>query len=270
MITKLIISKKENPLKSFRIIFLLVTFVLAGCINKESLRKTLDENPDLIYGVIEKHPKEFIEAVNKAAMSARAEQQKSAEAEQAKQMEDEFKNPKNPVVDLDHRTFEGPKEAPVTIVEYSDFQCPFCARGYYTMNEILKANPKTVKLIYKHLIIKPMGEITARYYESIGLQNREKAKKFHDSVFEHQAKLHDGESFLQKTAKTLGVNMAQLKKDLHSEAVTKIINEDKAEGQKFGFTGTPGFLVNGVALRGAYPQAEFQKVIDRHLKDAKK
>ena len=70
---------------------------------------------------------------------------------------------------------------------------------------------------------------------------------------------------LDRLAKEVGADVAKLKRDKDSQKVTDIIEADKAEAAKFGFSGTPGFLINGVSIKGAYPAAEFQKVIDKHL-----
>jgi len=102
------------------------------------------------------------------------------------------------------------------------------------------------------------------------MQDASKAKKFHDLVFDGQKQLGSGKtSFLDKMAKKAGANMGKLKKDLESDAVKEIIEADMAEAKKFGFSGTPGFLVNGVSLKGAYPFSEFKKIIDRHLENKK-
>ena len=98
------------------------------------------------------------------------------------------------------------------------------------------------------------------------MQDPVKAEKFHDNIFENQKKLNSGkEKFLKELAKKVGADMKKLAKDIESDAVKKIVESDMAEAKKFGFSGTPGFLVNGVSLKGAYPFAEFKKIIDRHL-----
>ncbi len=66
-------------------------------------------------------------------------------------------------------------------------------------------------------------------------------------------------------AKRAGADLKKVEKDLNSEAITKRIEADMEEARKFNFSGTPGFLINGVSLRGAYPFSEFKEIIDRHL-----
>ena len=105
-----------------------------------------------------------------------------------------------------------------------------------------------------------------RHFEAIALQSHEKAEKFHNMVFESQAQMKDkGEKLFAEIAKKLGVDMKKLEADLKSDAVTKNIDSDMAEAKKFNMSGTPGFIINGVALRGAYPFSEFKTIIDQHL-----
>ena len=249
-----------------------ITVLAFSCTPSPSqLKKAVEENPDIVFAAIEKDPQKFIEVVNKAAREAQMKGREKEMQEERDRMEAEFKNPKKPEIG-DSRVIFGAKDAPVTIVEYSDFQCPYCQRGYNTMKEVLKAYEGKVRVIYKHLPLDfhPMAEPAARYFEAIGLQSPSKAEKFHDAVFEDQQSLGaEKGDFLDKMAKKVGADMGKLKKDLESEAVKGIIAADMAEARKFEFSGTPGFLVNGVSLKGAYPLDEFKKIIDRHLGESK-
>lgn len=241
--------------------------VLAGCTTKQQIENAIESNPDIVFNAIKKNPKRFVEVVNEAVRSA----QESARDDEAKQetarLEEEFKNPKKPAVE-EGRVIFGNKDAPITIVEYSDFQCPFCARGYNTVKEVMKAYGDKVRVVFKHLPLDfhPLAMPASRYFEAIAMQDHKKAEKFHDEIFNNQAKLNqDGDKFLKNTAKKVGANIAKLEADLKSDAVQKRIEADMEEARKFEFSGTPGFLINGVSLRGAYPTPEFKKIIDRHL-----
>ncbi len=228
------------------------------------LQKTLEQNPNILVNAIKKNPDAIIGAIDDAAKgkaNARAagQQQDSREAE--------FANPKKPEIGKDRVMF-GSKNASITIVEYSDFECPFCSRGYNTLKELMGKYEGKIRVLYKHLPLNfhPLAEPAARYYEAIALQDHKKAASFHDKIFEEQSKLKtEGQAMLDRLAKEVGADVAKLKRDKDSQKVTDIIEADKAEAAKFGFSGTPGFLINGVSIKGAYPAAEFQKVIDRHL-----
>ncbi len=209
-----------------------------------------------------------MKTVQEAMNAARTEQAKDEEANEAKQMEEEFKNPKKPEI-AENRAVLGKADAPITIVEYSDFQCPFCTRGYLVVKEVKEKYGEKVRFMYKHLPLMdkhPEAMPAAQYFEAIALQSKEKAYKFHDMIFENQDKLNaEKAKFLDDAVKKVGADLAKVKKDLKSEVVAKNIQADMEEARKFDFNGTPGFLVNGVSIRGAYPVQHFQKIIDRQL-----
>jgi protein-disulfide isomerase len=103
-------------------------------------------------------------------------------------------------------------------------------------------------------------------YEAIALQDTAKASKFKHYVFTHQDELsQQGEKLIERAAKEVGANVAKAKKDAEGDVVKARIDADRAEAEKFGFSGTPGYLVNGVSLKGAYPIDEFKALIDKHL-----
>jgi protein-disulfide isomerase len=239
---------------------------LTGC--DVAIKKTLENNPDIVFDTIKKNPGKFMKTVQEAMNAARMEQAKDEEANEAKNMEEEFKNPKKPVITED-RAVLGKPDAPITIVEYSDFQCPFCTRGYLVVKEVKEKYGDKVRFIYKHLPLMdkhPEAMPAAQYFEAIALQSKEKAYKFHDMIFENQDKLNSEKTkFLDNAVKQVGADLAKVKKDLKSEVVAKNIQADMEEARKFDFNGTPGFLVNGVSVRGAYPIQHFQKIIDRQL-----
>lgn len=249
-----------------KLVVLLV--VLIGCApTPDQLKKTMAENPEILFDVITKHPDKFLEVVNNAAREAQGKMRAKQEADEKNAQDAEFQNPKQAAVS-DSRAILGNKDAKVTIIEYSDFECPYCSRGFATVKKVLEEYGDKVRLVFKHLPLDfhPKAEPAARYFEAIAKQNPATAYKWHDEMFINQKDLKEkGEDFMKATAKKLGVDMAKLAKDFDSEEVKKIIREDMEEAKKFGFSGTPGYLINGVSLKGAYPFEDFKKVIDRHL-----
>jgi protein-disulfide isomerase len=253
----------------FIMISALVGMSFVGCAPSASqLKKVMEDNPDIVFSVIEKHPNEFLQTVNKAATQARASEEERMASEETKKREEEFKNPKKPEIQA-NRGMEGPADAPVTIIEYSDFECPYCRRGSQTMRQVLEAYPGKVKIIFKDNPIErlhPQAMIAAQYYEAAVNQDPKKAQEFKKKIFDDQQNLaQDGEKFLKGLAKKMGFDMARMAKDINSAEVKKRIADDQAEAEKFEFSGTPGYLINGVSLRGAYPIEEFKKIIDQHL-----
>lgn len=241
-------------------------FMSVGC-TKQLVEKVIQDNPDIVFNAIKKDPKKFVEVVNEAVKQAQESQREDEAKQEEARMEDEMKNPKKPVIE-DGRVIFGNKNAPITIVEYSDFQCPYCGRGYQTVKEVEKEYGDKVRIVYKHLPLDfhPMAMPAAKYFEAIAMQDHGKARKFYDEVFSNQRELNqDGDKFLKSVTKKVGANLAKVEKDMNSEAVQKRISTDMEEAKKFEFSGTPGFLINGVSLRGAYPFPEFKKIIDKQL-----
>jgi protein-disulfide isomerase len=233
----------------------------AADISKEDLKKALDANPDLILSALKKGDKmKFMEFV----FAAQQEFQQNKAKEEARREEQErdkaFKNPLNPEIGPDARV-RGNAKASITIVEYSDFQCPFCSQGYKNLEQLRKIHGDDLRVVFKNkpLDFHPLAMPAAQWFEALALQSPEKAWAFHDTLFEHQDKL--GEDYYKLLTKDLGLDVAKAAKDAKGEVVRKKIEADMREANKFGFSGTPGYLINGVPLRGAYPVAAFEEII---------
>ncbi len=246
--------------------------LLSSCApSAKQLKETIEKDPSIVFSAIEKDPEKFIEVVNKAARQAQAKAGEKAQQEETAKRDEEFKNPLKPEID-EKRAMMGPADAKITLVEYSDFECPYCSRGYQTVQEVKKAYAGQIRFVFKHLPLDfhPMAMPAAKYFEALARQSSEMAYKFHDMVFENQGQLKEKkEKFLEDIAKKVGADMKKLKTDLADESIMTRINADMAEAQKFGISGTPGFIINGVSLKGAYPFPEFKAIIDRHLGTAK-
>ena len=258
---------QEAYLKSILTLALLATGLLSCTPSAKQLKEAIEKDPSIVFVAIEKDPEGFIEVVNKAAREAQQKGAEKAEKEQNDMREAEFTNPLKPAID-ESRAILGPKDAAVTIVEYSSFECPYCARGAATIKEVAQAYPTQVRFLYKHLPLdfQPKSLPAAKYFEAVGMQSTEMAYKFKALVFEDQPSLKSrGEDFLKDVAKKVGANMGKLAKDLNDPKVMERINADIEEARGFGITGTPGFIINGVSLKGAYPFSEFKLIIDRHL-----
>jgi protein-disulfide isomerase len=240
---------------------------LAGCSRSPSpqeLEKTLNEHPEILYRVIQKHPGEFIDALNKALVLARQQQ---GNASQEQRQEAEFRNPKLPVIS-DRRAVRGDVRAPVTIVEYTDFQCPYCRREHQVLQSVLAKYTGRVRLVIKQTPLDNHAQAmpAAQMFEAIAMQSPEAAWRFHDDLFDNAAALQErGPAYIVEAAQRTGVDMARAVRDANGPEVRATIEQDRREAAQFGFSGTPGVLINGVSFDGAYPQEDLEKVIDRHL-----
>jgi protein-disulfide isomerase len=242
--------------------------LLASCApTAQQLKEAVEKDPSIVFTAIEKAPDKFIEVVMKAQQNAQKVAGERAQEEEKKQREEEFKNPLKPVIE-DGRVIFGNKSAPITIVEYSDFECPYCSRGTQTMHQLKKEYGDKVRIVFKHLPLDfhPLAMPAARYFEAIALQDHAKAEKFHDLVFENQGAMKNkGEALFKELTKKVGADLKKVEAALNSEKITQRINADLEEARKFNFSGTPGYLVNGVSLKGAYPLPAFKEIIDRQL-----
>lgn len=221
---------------------------------KEDLRRILKENPDIVLDVLREHNVELFDIVDSGIKAKR-------EAETMKRRQAELANPLTPVVDPE-RVVVGRPDAPVTVVEYSDFLCSFCARGAKTIDALVAAHPDSIRVVFKHMPNHEASRLAALYYEAILLQSRDKAKKFHDLAFAAQEDLFKGkEDTLKKLAAQAKADMSRLAADIKRKDLADRIDADIKEAEKFGFQGTPSYVVNGVSIRGAQPLQEFEAVI---------
>ncbi len=256
------------------LVFLLGALLISSCTSDEKMKqqmsKILADDPKVLTDAIAKHPAEFITALQNAAKNAQDTMGKAREEEEKKKLEESFDKPLVAVIRSDE-SIRGPKDAPLTLVEYSDFECPFCSRGYQTVMELMAKYPGKIRCVYKHLPLSfhEQAMISAQYYEAIRLQDEKKAFNFHDEIFKNQAKLKNGAAFLDATAKKVGADLAKVKKDINSQGVKDRIDADVKEAGSFGMQGTPGFLLNGVPVRGAYPADYFSGLIDELQKRGK-
>jgi protein-disulfide isomerase len=219
---------------------------------------------------IEADPKGFFEVVQKVQGKAREQAQSEQMETELKRVLEEMKTPKEVSFD-DSRAVKGNMAAKITIVEWADFNCGHCSSAAETMATIAKDYGDKVRILYKHLpILAKESRTAAEYMEAISLQDKEKALKFHEQLFASQKDLRSGGvGFLDKMAKEVGADLAKVKKDMKGDVVKKRIESDVAEAQKYEFNGTPGFMINGAAVHGAYPLDFFKKVIETLLKEGK-
>jgi protein-disulfide isomerase len=162
----------------------------------------------------------------------------------------------------------GPETAAVTIVEFSDFQCPFCGRVGPTLKRIRKEYGDQVRIVFKHQPLDFHAKAPAAHAAAEAAHRQGKFWEMHDKIFADQ-KAMSPEKYLEY-ATELELDVEQFKVDVASADVKKKVDADKKEAAKLGSTGTPGFFVNGLNLKGAKPFEAFKEVIDKELKKKKK
>jgi protein-disulfide isomerase len=162
----------------------------------------------------------------------------------------------------------GPKNAKVTIVEWSDFQCPFCSRVTPTLKQIKENYPNDVRVVFRHqpLSFHPNAKPAAE--ASMAAHEQGKFWEMHDKLFSNQGSL-DRATF-ERYAEELKLNMGQFKAALDSGKYRAKVEADASAGAAVGANGTPTFFVNGREFVGAQPFDSFKRVIDEELARANK
>ncbi len=176
---------------------------------------------------------------------------------------------------LDGNPSKGPKDAAVTIVEFSDFQCPYCSRAYNTLkNQVLKEYGDKVRVVYKnfplsfHKWAEPAGIANECAYD----QDEAASWVLYSYYFDNQRELNE-ENLKEKTLEALKetkVDADKFADCFDNKKTADRIQADMAEGKSVGVTGTPAFLINGRFLSGAQPFPRFKAIIDDELQRAGK
>ena len=242
----------------------LVTFIASVIFSINTVSIT----PKQLAEVIKEDTETFFTAVKHSAKEfekrrVEIEKQKAEEA-----LEEQFKNPLK--IETEGRVTFGNEEAPITIVEFSSFQCPHCASAAKRMSALREKYAGKVNLVYKHLTLGfPFAEPAAEYFEAVALISHDKARKFHDEIFynfDEYASLRsekDINKALKNIIKKIGLSMKQVEKNL--EKAKKIVQADKEEANRLKVTGTPSFFINGISSKNLNPEM----IIERLLKEKK-
>ncbi len=159
----------------------------------------------------------------------------------------------------------GPAGARITLVEFSDFQCPYCSKATAQLNATLKAYPNDVRLIFKQyplVELHPAAEISAA--AALAAHQQGKFWPLHDLMFANRQKL--SRQSILAWAKDVGLNMQRFTADLDSDAIKKAILRDVADGDKAGVEGTPTVFLNGQRYNGDLAPDAIKPVIESELK----
>jgi Na+/H+ antiporter NhaA len=160
---------------------------------------------------------------------------------------DELATPVDP--ERDH--VRGPEEAPVTLVEYGDYECPYCGRAEGTIRELLQAFSEELRYVYRHLPlveVHPHAELAAEAAEAAGAQGR--FWEMHDLLFANQRALEPAD--LRARAAQLELDVERFWEEVRSRVHARRVTEDVRSADESGVAGTPTFFINGRRHRGAY------------------
>ena len=157
----------------------------------------------------------------------------------------------------------GNASAKITIVEFSDFQCPFCSRVTPTLEQVLESYADDVRIVFKHLPLAMHAKAPAAHAAAEAAHRQGKFWEMHDLIFASQAAMAP-EKYVEY-AQQIGLDVERYQRDVASDEVKKKIEADTAEAAKLDVSGTPAFFVNGRFLSGAQPYGSFEALIKEEL-----
>ena len=169
---------------------------------------------------------------------------------------------KNPVTQDDH--ILGPANAPVTLVEYGDYECPSCGAAYPIVNQVLQCFGPKLRYVFRHFPltqVHPNAEPAAESAEFAGAHKR--FWEMHNGLYENQDRL--GPPLLFELAEALGLPQSELRISIATEKYAPKIKSDFLGGVRSGVNGTPSFFVNGRQHEGSFEFADFVSAIKPHL-----
>ena len=158
---------------------------------------------------------------------------------------------------------KGSESAPVEIIEFSDFQCPYCTRGAQTVDKVVEHYGDKVTVVFRHFPLPFHKEAHLAAQGAECAREQDKFWEFHDLLFANQKAMFEAD--LKKYAGQLGIDQAKFDECLGSGRHAKTVDGDLEYGKTVGMSGTPGFYINGRVLSGAQPFEKFQEVIDAEL-----
>ncbi len=171
-------------------------------------------------------------------------------------------------IDIAGSPFKGKADAPVTIVVFDDFECPYCHQLEPLLEKVFAKNKDKVKLVFKNMPLPFHKMADPAHRAALAAEEQGKFWEFHDRLFKanpNQLSI----PFFNSIAKDLGLDMAKFKADMNSTVVRQKINKDEIDAQKAGVTGTPTVFVNGEQLKQRSMEA-FQQLIDKALQKSGK
>jgi protein-disulfide isomerase len=167
------------------------------------------------------------------------------------------------VVDIARAPFQGKKDAPIKIVMYSDFECPFCSRVNPSIEQAKKEYGDKLLIAFKHYPLPFHQNATPAAIASLAAHRQGKFWEMHEKLFANQKAL--SKDALIGYAKELGLDVAKFTKDMDDPALDAWVKQDTAEGSKNGVSGTPATFINGRLVSGAQPYPAFKAIIDEEL-----
>lgn len=215
-------------------------------------------NPQLeteVLQIIRNHPEVIKEAL-------KAEEQRQEQQRQQAQQDFNQEIQKNPLSIIGESPVMGGKEKKIVLIEFSDFQCPYCGKVQQTLNQFMLAHQNEVTLVYKHYPlsgIHPQAIPAAKAALAAGKQG--KFWQYHDALFSNQDQL--SEELYVAIAKYLHLDLTKFNQQRNEAQVSELIEKDQLLAEKLGISGTPFFFINGETFSGAVPLSKIESLLAR-------
>lgn len=219
---------------------------------------SIEIDPELeaqVLAIVRKHPDVVIEALQAFQQEQRQQQQAQQQAQQLallKPMADD------PAVYIGESPTTGASDRAIVLYEFSDFECPFCARVAPTIKAFMKARGDEVTLVYKHFPLESIHpQAVPAAQATWAAQQQGKFWEYHDALFERQQQL--GEQTYVEIAQDLELDLDRFNADRQNAEAS--VRADMALGDRLGIRGTPFFILNGIPLNGAVSVAQFEAAL---------
>lgn len=223
-------------------------------VTEAGAKKFYDKNKGAGTAPFDKIKPQLIEMMNRQALLERLRKNEPVKI---------LLEPQRVVVNSSGHPALGAKDAPVTIVEFTDFQCPFCEKTENTLKELRTKYGDKIRLVHMDFPL-PFHSHALDAAKAARCANEQgKFWPYRDALFANQSKLAPAD--LKATAKTLGLNTAKFDSCFDKAKYESQVKADQAAGEKVGVDGTPAFFIDGRPLTGAQPTPKFEEIIDDEL-----
>ena len=238
------------------VLMVLIVPLLVGCMEKEKVDNVYEQRLDNV----EKAQKEMLAKIESVEASQKEIMKLAKQGRRGKPPAD-FNKVHN--IPAGNSPVRGNPNAAVTIVEFSDFQCPYCSRLQPTLDQVLEAYPDKVKLVFKNFPLSFHKQAKNASKAAFAAGEQGKYWEMHDLVFENFNEL--SEAKFKELASKLGLDMEKFMKDYNSDKYDAQIQQDIKLGMSIGVRGTPALFLNGKRM-GARSFEVFKTLIEGHLK----
>lgn len=221
------------------------------------------DTPDLeqkVIQIIRNHPEVLIQSIQAYQLEKAEKQQRERQAF----LERMKTNPRSAV---GRSPIKGSLQSKIVLIEFSDFQCPYCAQAQEPIRQFIEKHGNDIALIYKNLpltALHPEAMSAAKAAWAAGQQG--KFWQYHDALFSHQDKL--GEALYLSIAQELGIDINQFNHDRHSSSADVFIKKDTDLAESMGIPGTPFIIMNGEVLNGQVQAASLDKLLEKIVSKA--